>query len=100
MNKTQDGRMSVKVHLHKTHRRFTAELGTIEVEGRTVGECLNALVERFPDLQPALFQGNATQRLRNNIEIYLNLESTYPDELAKPTRTGDEIHIAVMLAGG
>jgi molybdopterin converting factor small subunit len=92
--------VSIKIHLHKTHRRYTGERETVEVEGRTVGECLQALVRRFPELRAAVFDGNGTQRLHNNIEVYLNLESTYPDELATPTHPGDEIHIAVMLAGG
>ena len=32
--------------------------------------------------------------------LLLNLESTFPQELAMPVKDGDEIHIAVMLAGG
>ena len=39
-------------------------------------------------------------KLLNTIEIYLNMESAYPDELAKPVSSGDEIHITVLLAGG
>jgi hypothetical protein len=30
----------------------------------------------------------------------VNMESTYPEELAKPVRDGDEIHITLMLSGG
>ena len=36
----------------------------------------------------------------NIVEVYVNLESAYPDELAKQVKDGDEIHLTYMLAGG
>ena len=90
--------MSIKVHLHKTHRRFTDGLETVDVEGHTVGECLQQLIRQYPDLEPALFDGK--DKLQKTIEVYLNMQSTYPDELAKNTQDGDMIHIILMLAGG
>lgn len=88
----------VTLNIHKTHRQYTSGLETIEVEGDTVGDCLNALVKRFPEMKAALFSGK--EKLKNQIEIYLNLESAYPDELRRRVRAGDEIYITVMLAGG
>jgi len=55
-------------------------------------------VKEYPALKEVLFEKG--DKLRNNIEIYVNLESAYPDELAKPVNDGDEMHITVMLAGG
>ncbi len=43
---------------------------------------------------------NEKGKLLNTLEIYLNMESTFPEELAKPTRDGDEIYITLLLAGG
>ena len=90
--------MAVSINLHSTHRQHAGGLETVVVEGSTVGECLESLVTAHPGLRDALFE--TAGRLRKNIEIYLNMESTYPEELSKQTRDGDEIHIAVMLAGG
>jgi adenylyltransferase/sulfurtransferase len=70
----------------------------LEVEGQTVGECVNQLVAEHPDMKKALFDKNG--KLKNIIDIYLNQESTFPEELAKPVKDGDEIHITVILAGG
>ena len=70
----------------------------VAVEGRTVGQCLEALVRRYPDLKAVLFDEHG--ELQRNLEIYLNLESAYPDELLKPVQDGDQIHITVMLTGG
>jgi molybdopterin converting factor small subunit len=90
--------MSVTLNIHKTHRQFTSGLDTIQVEGDTVGNCLNSLIGRFPEMNAAIFDGNG--KLKNQIEIYLNMESAYPDELKKKVQDGDEIYITVMLAGG
>lgn len=90
--------MSITLNVHKTHRQHINGKEAVEVDGATIGDCLNALVHRFPGMQEALF--DKTGKLKNQIEIYLNMESTYPDELKKKVTAGDEITITVMLAGG
>jgi molybdopterin converting factor small subunit len=90
--------MAVKVHIHTTHRPFTNGLEVIEVEGNTVGECLNQLIKQFPGMEKALFAKK--DKLLNNVEVYVNHASAYPNELAKPIKDGDEIHLVIMLAGG
>jgi molybdopterin converting factor small subunit len=90
--------MSVKVSIHKTHRHFTGGLGTVEVKGETVGDCLKDLVEHYPGMGKVLFKPDG--KLHPLIEIYLNMKSTYPDELKKPVKAGDELFITLMLAGG
>jgi molybdopterin converting factor small subunit len=90
--------MSVKVHIHTTHRQFTNGLEVVAVEGKTVGECLNQLVKQFPEMEKALFAKK--DKLLNNVEVYVNHSSAYPNELLKPIKDGDEIHLIIMLAGG
>jgi hypothetical protein len=88
----------IRIHLHRTHRHLAGGLEVVEVEGSTVGECLESLVRLHPDLGEALF--DAGGGLKSSIEIYLNMESTWPGELEKATRDGDQIHVTLMLAGG
>ena len=38
--------------------------------------------------------------LNNFIDIYVNMESAYPEELTKTVKDGDEIHIITAVAGG
>ena len=90
--------MSVTIHLHKTHRQFANGLASVDAVGQTVGECLENLVERYPGLKPHVFDTGG--KLLRTIEIYLNMTSAYPNEMAKPTKDGDQIHITLMLAGG
>ena len=90
--------MPVTVHIHKTHRQFTNGLEVVAVEGKTVGECLRQLSRQFPGMEKALFAGK--EKLQNNVEIFVNDVTAYPNELVKPVKDGDEIHLVVMLAGG
>ena len=90
--------MSAILHIHKTHRQLTGGRDRIPVKGRTVGECLEDLTRTYPGIREKIF--DAGGRLRNIIEIYVNMESAYPDELAASVAEGDEIHVTVLLAGG
>ena len=90
--------MAVRVYIHTTHRQFTNGMETVPVEGKTVGECLNHLIRQFPGMGKALFAKK--DKLLNIVEIYLNHATAYPNELIKPVKDGDDIHLVVMLAGG
>ena len=90
--------MAIKINIHKAQRQYTDGLETVEVKGKTVGECIEALVQKFPGIEASLFDSKG--KLLSVVEIYVNMESAYPDELAKPVKNGDEIHITLMLAGG
>ena len=90
--------MAIQVHVHKTHQQYTNNQEMVEAEGKNVGECLDNLIKTYPGLKDALF--NKKGKLHGYVEIYVNRETAYPDELAKTLKDGDEIHITYMLAGG
>ena len=90
--------MPVNVNIHTTHRQYTNGLEVVAVQGNTVGECLNRLIQQFPGMEKALFAKK--DKLLNTVEIYVNHASAHPNELAKPVKEGDEIHLIIMLAGG
>jgi len=90
--------MGVRINIHQTLRHLTNGQGMAEVNGTTVGECLNELVQQFPGMETRLFDKKG--RLLNYVDIYVNLESSYPEELAKPVKDGDELSITLMIAGG
>jgi molybdopterin converting factor small subunit len=90
--------MAISINLHKTHREHADGQEVVPVSGSTVGACIDDLVRQYPGLKEKLFDGKG--KLRHYLEIYLNGESAYPDELKRTTRDGDEIHIVILLAGG
>ena len=90
--------MAVTIHIPLIHRHLSEDVETLEVDGKTVEQCFHQLVQRFPDMQSAIFDEKG--ELQNLLEVFLNAESAYPDELARSTKDGDEIHITTILSGG
>lgn len=90
--------MSIKVNINPLLYHYTNNRGIAEVKGDTVGQCLDHLAKQFPGIEAALFDKNG--KLLNFVDIYINGESTYPEELAKPVKDGDELHIVITVAGG
>jgi molybdopterin converting factor small subunit len=90
--------MSVTINLNQTLSSFANNQAVVEVNGRTVGECLGELVKQFPKIKPLLLGKNS--KLHSYVEIFLNQESTYPEELTKRVKDGDELHITLIIAGG
>ena len=90
--------MSIEARISQTLSRFTNNQLVSTVKGSTVGECLNHLVEQFPDLKPALFDNSG--QLHRSLAVYVNEESAYPEDLAKPVKNGDKLYIVMMISGG
>lgn len=90
--------MSAKVILHQALRHLTGNQTSVEVQGDSVGKCLKDLVAHFPAIEAKLFDKKG--KLLNHIEVYVNDESSYPEELAKPVKNQDVLSITLMIAGG
>ena len=90
--------MSVKINIPSLFSNLTNGQAVVEVNGSTVGQCLGQLVAQFPQLRKMLFEKDGT--LNRIIDIYVNGESAYPEELATPVKAGDELHIVVIISGG
>ncbi len=90
--------MSIKINIQKNLQYLTRDLSMVEVEGSTVGQCLDQLVEVFPDLRTVATSSNKTWI--DYVSIFVNKESAYPNELATTVKDGDEIDIVLIFAGG
>lgn len=90
--------MSVQIIIPPLLQAMVGDIRQIDVSGRTVGECLNALVKQYPQLKPKLF--NKNKKLPNGINIFVNGENAYPELLVKTVREGDKIHISYIVLGG
>ena len=88
--------MTIKIKLGQILRQFTKNQDTVEVNGSTVGECLDDLVRQFPDIKKWLFD-------RNGILLALILideETVYQKDLNRPVADGDELHLILIVGGG
>jgi molybdopterin synthase sulfur carrier subunit len=90
--------MSVTVKLHPILRQFTQGEKMVEVEGTTIGECIDKLDKKFPGIKQHLV--NKTGKLHDLWDIYVNSSSSYPEELALPVHDGDELNIIALIQGG
>lgn len=90
--------MSVEIHLHPNFYALADGNEIVEVQGATVGACIEALVSRYPRLRKLIYYKDG--QLQTFIEIYVNRQAACPDELKWPVIDGDRIHLIVTIAGG
>ncbi len=89
---------SVKINIPSYMRSFTNNMEVVEVNGSTVGKCLDHLMKQFPGIKGQLFSKHGN--LFENIIISINGKSAYPEQLAKPVKDGDELNIVFIIGGG
>ncbi len=90
--------MSVEINIPPAFQALVGGVKQIDVAGSTVGECLDALLKKHPELKPRVF--DLRGMLPKGINIYVNGEAVYPDPLARSVRDGDKIHLAYIVLGG
>ena len=90
--------MSIKIAIPSYLQPLTNNTEAVAVNGSTVGECLNHLIKQFPRMEKMLLAKNG--KLFDYVNIYINGEDAYPEELAKPVKEGDELHILYIIGGG
>ena len=88
--------MSIKIHIPYFLLPATENRDEIEVDSSTIGECLGHLTRKFPDLKEQLFDKNG--KLSIYLDIWVNGESSYPEELEKPVQNGDSLLILLAMA--
>ncbi len=83
--------MSITLWLSANMSRVAKGTEGFEVDGETVGECVNELVSLVPAMRNALFYES---RLNANVQVQVNKESVDETErLARKVKDGDEIRI-------
>lgn len=91
--------MGVKINIHPSlYQQSNNKRLISEVDGETVGQCLEQLIKHFPDIEKVIFSKNG--ELLNYVDIYVNGASAYPEELAKTVKDGDELYVLATIAGG
>ena len=90
--------MSAKISIPTYLHPYTGGSDAVEVAGSTIAECLDHLVEQYPEINAMLYTQEG--RLFDYVSIYVNGEFAQADELARPVTDGDELHILYILGGG
>jgi molybdopterin converting factor small subunit len=90
--------VSIKINVQYFLPHLTGDRDEVEVQGNTVGQCLEQLVARYPKLKRWVFKDN--HELTDFIEIAINMESLQTDALSQSVKDGDQIYLVMMLTGG
>jgi len=88
-----------KIHIPTPLRQYVGKQASVEVAGTTVGEAMNALVARHPELRKHLYTDEG--KLRAFVNLYVNDEDIrYLQKEATSLNEGDNISIVPSIAGG
>ena len=90
--------MSVNIKIPQFLQHLTGNVKVADVNGSTVGGCLRDLAKRFPPIEQLLFDKDG--KVLAQVDIFVNGESIYPEELSKPVNAGDELYIMFVISGG
>jgi MoaD family protein len=91
--------MGVKVLIPTALRLYADSQDTVELDGARVGDVLNNLAEKYPNLRTHLFNDNG--KLRNFVNVYVNDQNIRTLDLERtPLKDGDEVTLVPAVAGG
>lgn len=83
--------MSITLWLSTNLSRIAKGTEGFEVDGATVGECINDLVSMVPAMRDTVFLGS---RLSPNVQVEVNKQSVNEEgRLTRKVNDGDEIRI-------
>jgi molybdopterin converting factor small subunit len=90
--------MSIKISVSQALSEGQSPTRLGEVDGKTVGECLDQLIIKRPDMKRWLFDESGN--LKEYVDIFINKQNAFPSPLAKPVKDGDELFIMSLIGGG
>src|SRR5712692_12040016 len=89
----------MKIHIPNPLRQYANKQDTVAVQASTVGEALNGLIAKHPDLRRHLYTDDG--KLRAFVNVYLNDEDIrYLQKEATAVSESDNISIVPSIAGG
>lgn len=92
------GKISIRVNLYSSLQKYAGNQPVVEVEGATVGECLDNLLKKYPLLKPELTDQSGG--LLPHVHISTDLNSSKPEKFNSPVKERDELNIILIIAGG
>jgi molybdopterin converting factor small subunit len=88
--------MTVKIKIAQVLQQYTDGKEIVEVDGTTVGQCLNNLAAKYPGVQKWIFDS----RNAPLVFVLLNKEIVLPNQFDKTVTGSDKIDLVPMIAGG
>jgi molybdopterin converting factor small subunit len=80
------------------YRGPTRGVATVEVEGKTVGECLHAVEAQYPGFDAQIFDPQG--RVHGFVRLFINGEPVERDALDTEVSDSDTVEVLAAIAGG
>jgi molybdopterin converting factor small subunit len=91
--------MAIKINIfYPAVQEYLGNRDSVEVNGTTVGECLDDLVRQYPEAGKWIL--NDKHQLLKPVFVYVNAESAYKVDLSRPVTSKDQLILAVLVTGG
>ena len=90
--------MTVEINIPAFLQPSTGGIRLVNVDGKTLADCLDELVKQYPVLQTKLYGQKGS--LNTGISIFINRKKIDRDGLSRPVNDGDVIHITYVTVGG
>ena len=94
-----EGTMSIKIIIPTALRQFAENRDSVKLSGQNIGELLNNLMQKFPNMKKHLFSEDG--QMRNFVKVYVNDDDIrYLENSETQVKEGDVISIIPSVAGG
>jgi len=91
--------MSIKIIIPAALRQFAENRDSVKLSGQNIGELLDKLMQKFPNMKKHLFSEDG--QIRNFVNVYVNDDDIrYLENNATQLKEGDVISIIPSVAGG
>lgn len=90
-------KMSIKVYFHGYISPLPNLVNVAEVSANTISQCLDEFVKFYPNAK-SLFDENG--KLGDIFALFVNGDMVSPEEINKPVKDKDELHIVSLFEGG
>jgi len=94
-----EGTMSVEIIIPLVLRQYAENRDSVKLSGQNIGELLDNLMQKFPNMKKHLFSEDG--QIRNFVNVYVNdAHIRYLENSETQLKEGDVISIIPSVAGG
>ncbi len=94
-----EGTMSVEIIIPTPLRQYAENRDSVNLSGQNIGELLDNLMQKFPNMKKHLFSEDG--QIRNFVNVYVNDDDIrYLENNATQLKEGDVISLIPSVAGG
>ena len=88
--------MSTKMHIDYK-LQYVTRSAVVDVDGRTIGECLGHFVKQYPELNKFMYTENG--EFNDSFKVYVKGEDSNSLDVFKPVKDGDELVLEALVEG-